>query len=215
MKEKSVLIFDNQYFPSVNWFKISINKSNIKINSFVRYKKHSFYNRCAVAGANGLIFLTVPLEGGRNRNQRELFQNVKISYAENWQAQHLKTIESCYRNAPYFEYYMPELQTFFKQKFEYLFDLNISIIEKINLLVFENQLNISVIDYSQQEANDMQEVQVVSYFPDNFQLVKDAPHYYQLFEDRIGFQPNISILDLIFMEGNNAINVLKTNSCIF
>lgn len=209
MIKNNILIFDNQYFPSVNWFKNSINESNIKINSFVRYKKHSFYNRCAVAGGNGLIFLTVPLEGGRNRNQRELFPNVKISYAENWQMQHLKTIESCYRNAPYFEYYMPELQTFFERKFEYLFDLNISIIEKINALIFKNQLNISVVDYSQEDVKDAQEVQIVSYFPDDFQRVEDAPVYYQLFEERIGFQPNISVLDLMFMEGSDAKNVLK------
>lgn len=211
MNKKNNLLFDSQYFPTINWFKNSINKTDVKINSYVRYKKRSFYNRCAVAGGNGLIFLTVPLQGGRNGNQRELFSNVKISYAENWQQQHLKTIETCYRNAPYFEFYMPELLPFFEQKFEYLFEYNISIIEKINSLIFKNQLNISVGDYLKNAEYETEQTKIISYFPDDFQRIEDAPVYYQLFEDRIGFQPNISILDLIFMEGNNTLNILNTS----
>lgn len=207
MNNKNNLLFDIQYFPCINWFKNSIECTDIKINSFVRYKKHSFHNRCVVAGSTGLIFLSVPLQGGRNWNQRQQIRNVKISYAEDWQKHHLKTLESCYGNAPYFEFYKDELFYFFKEKFEYLYDFNIRIIEKINQLLFNNQLNISDSENFIEHDDAMK---TISYFPDSFQLVERSPVYYQLFEEKIGFQQNVSILDLIFMEGPNSLNVLKS-----
>ncbi len=208
MKENNKLLFDNQYFPCVNWFNNSINEKYIKMNTSVRYKKHSFHNRCVVAGSTGLIFLSVPLEGGRDKNQKQQLRNVKISYAENWPRKHLKTIESCYRNAPYFDFYIEELLEFFDTKFEYLYDFNERIIERINQLIFKNQIDISGSD----NFNIVGDERVISYYPDSFQAVETSPVYYQLFQDKIGFQPNISILDLLFMEGPNAVNLLLSNN---
>lgn len=205
MKENIIQIFDNQYFPCINWFKNSINDSYIKINGFEKYKKRSFYNRCVVASANGANFLSVPLEGGRNANQNELFKNVKISYVENWQKKHWKTIKSCYGNSPFFDYYKYDLYPFFEKKYVYLFDLNIDIIKTICSLLFDNKQVIIVDEFNK-------DLSVKSYFPKDYSIVEASPRYQQLFEEKYGFLPNLSIIDLLFMEGNNSINVLKSNT---
>ena len=94
------LIIDNQYFGTINYIKILFQFSNIKIEQYESYQKMSFRNRCMVAGSNGVVHLSVPLEKGRG--QKELMKDVRISHSANWQVQHWRTIESFYSRSPIF-----------------------------------------------------------------------------------------------------------------
>lgn len=194
---------ENHYFPCINWFKILNRISYINLLSNERWEKMSFRNRCVIAGSSGPISLSVPIEHGRN--QRILFRDVKIDNAgSNWQQQHWRTIVSCYNRSPFFEYYADGLKQFFGKKYAFLFDLNQEIIYRLNKYLFDLQI---VVD-SEIEGKT---VNMEFCKPKDFQEIPQPVVYHQMFEERIGFQPNLSILDLLFMEGPNAKQLINYN----
>ncbi len=202
------LIFDVQYFAPVDVFKILIKEKHIKIEQYERFKKMSFRNRCIILGANGLVSLTVPIEGGRE--QKALIRDVKIDNSEPWPRTHLRSLVSAYGKAPFFEYYFREIEVLLNSNEKFLFDLNLKI---ISFLIKSLKINATIeltsecrLEYS--NANDMRN----KILPKNFQKDKEhwKPKYFQVFEDRWGFQPNLSILDLLFCEGPNAANLLAS-----
>ena len=101
-KIKIIQIVDYQYFGSINYCNTLFKFLNTEIELFDNYQKMSFRNRCTVVGSNGLVHLSIPVVGGRNKKQ--LMRDVKIDYSQAWQRQHIKTITSCYGKAPFFEY---------------------------------------------------------------------------------------------------------------
>lgn len=120
------LIIDNQYFGTINYYKVLFQFSDIKIEQYESYQKMSFRNRCMVAGSNGVVVLSVPLEKGRG--QRELVKDVRISYSGNWRVQHWRTIESCYSRAPFFEFYRDGVSDLLQKEETFLLDLNLQIL---------------------------------------------------------------------------------------
>jgi len=192
LTKNDILLIELQYFPCINWIKIWRNYSNLRILSNEPYKKMTFRNRCVIAGSNGLINLSVPVEEGRN--VRLPFHQVRISYRQNWQVQQWRTIVSCYNRSPWFEYYQDNLERIFKIEFEYLFQLNIEVLKWLSGIL---KLQLPSIETSRVETTiDLRD----KWTPKNFQADNEI-YYQQLFEDRIGFQPNLSILDLLFMAG--------------
>lgn len=194
---------ENHYFPCINWFKNSIKHSNIELLSTERWQKMSFRNRCVVAGSNGLINLSIPLVNGRN--QKLQFRDVKIDYSTKWQLQHWRTIVSCYNKAPYFDYFEEIFHPFFERRYEFLFDLNRDIIQII--IKFLNERQSIIIFNGNYEPTPIEPLPYCS--PKNFQALPYPVKYTQVFEDRIGFQPNLSILDLLFSEGLHAKKLLE------
>ncbi|MBN9297478.1 MAG: WbqC family protein [Filimonas sp.] len=206
MNEK-ILIIDNQYFPCINLIKKSIKFSHVKIESCDTFQKNSFRNRCVIAGSNGLINLSVPVEKGRD--QKTPYREVKISQ-EKWQIQHWRTIVSCYQRAPFFEYYSNDIKQLIFSNVNYLFEINFNILLYINKLL-KNKIQIEQTDdfifsYDNSQFEDARN----TWKPTNFQQ-GEGVRYFQVFEDRIGFQPNLSILDLLFCEGPNALHLLSNS----
>jgi hypothetical protein len=202
MSKKESLLIDLQYFPCVNYAKVLFSSTHVEISLDEPYKKMTFRNRCVIIGSNGLINLSVPVEKGRN--QRIPYAEVKIAYQENWQLQHWRTIVSCYNRSPYFEYYADKLAPLFQTQFEYLFQLNMAALEKITgILKAEMPEIVKGIPENTLDFRDR-------WLPKNYDnqfVIK----YDQLFQDRIGFKPNVSILDLLFIEGPNCKNLLNQN----
>lgn len=201
-------LIEIQFFAPVDVFKILIKEKHIKIEQYERFKKMSFRNRCIILGANGLVSLTVPIEGGRE--QKALIRDVKIDNSEPWPRTHLRSLVSAYSKAPFFEYYFREIEVLLNSNEKFLFDLNLKI---ISFLIKSLKINATIeltsecrLEYS--NANDMRN----KILPKNFQKDKEhwKPKYFQVFEDKWGFQPNLSILDLLFCEGPNAANLLAS-----
>jgi hypothetical protein len=94
------LLIDLQYFACVNYINNLFNATNVEIFVSEGYKKMSFRNRCIVAGSNGLVNLSVPLENGRH--QKGLLKDVRISYRDAWQTQQWRTLTSCYSKSAFF-----------------------------------------------------------------------------------------------------------------
>ena len=216
MKDKKLntdtLLIENQYFGSVIYTTTLFQFSNIKIEQYEAYQKMSFRNRCVIAGSNGLIHLSVPLENGRN--QRQLMKDTRISYSGRWQSEHLRSLESCYSRSPYFEFYRDEVWELFRKNEVFLMDLNFSILEWLQkVLKYPGSISLTD-DYCQEYPASVADLRN-HFLPKNFQNLPMNLLYTQVFEDRIGFQPNLSILDLLFCCGPEAKNMLKDNKLTF
>lgn len=202
------LIIEYQYFGTVNYINTLFQFSNIEFEVYESFQKMSFRNRMVLAGSNGLVTLSVPLEKGRDHKQP--IRDVRISYSLPWQQQHLRTIESCYNRSPFYEYYRDGLERIFTSRPIFLLDLNRDIqqwlwkVLKIPAGFSETTSYQTQIPENTIDARNR-------WVPKNFQSDEDSIRYRQVFEDRIGFQPNLSILDLLFCMGPSAHSLLKGN----
>lgn len=201
--ENETYIIDNHFIPCINWFKNSINNKYINISEYEKWKKMSFGNRCTLLGGNGLVNLSVPLEKGRD--QKALFKDIKISYLVNWQLKFWRTIISCYNRSPFFEYYKDGFQEILFKKHVYLLDLNL---EMIQLCLSYLSLNKDVRWISDDKLPHL-DSEKHYLTPKTFQSDPNPITYHQLFMDRHGFQPNLSVMDLLFMEGPEAHFILN------
>ena len=172
------------------------------------YRKMSFRNRCIIAGAEGTISLSIPLKDGRNQ-QLPVYQ-VQISNSEKWQGRHYKSIASAYRRAPFFDHYEQDLAFLYQNHFDRLAEWNLQCLswvkEKINWPA-EVLLTTAAVSFKKEDVNDLRNLVV----PKNFTDYKPVK-YRQVFEERTGFVPNLSILDLIFNVGPKAGKLLSEAS---
>ena len=206
------LLIDIQYFGTISYINTLFQNSNIIIEQYESFQKMSFRNRCVVAGSNGLINLSVPLEKGRG--QKELIKDVRISHSTNWRQQHLRTIESCYSRSPFFEFYRDGIWKLLEKPETFLLDQNLKILEWLKKL-FKYKGMISVTEeYLKKHSQEIIDKRNV-FLPKN-QLTDPFPiRYIQVFEDRIGFVPNLCILDLLFCTGPEAGSLLADNKLTF
>ena len=202
------ILTDIQYFGTVNWYKMLFRFSNIQFEQYENYQKMSFRNRCMIVGSNGLINLSVPLEKGRS--QKLLMKDVRISYSENWQEQHLRSITSCYGNSPFFEFYEESLRILFETRHGYLIDLNWQTFEWVTKrLKFDAQLE-RTDQYLEEVADNCFDARNLVK-PKAYDQVKEIVNYQQVFEDRIGFKPNLCVLDLMFCNGPSSKSLITSN----
>ena len=203
-------VIENQYLGSVYYYSDLFRYTNTKIEKCDNFQKMSFRNRCTIAGSNGLVNLTIPVVGGRNKKQ--LMQDVKIDQTQAWQQQHFKTILSCYGKSPFFEFYRDDVEKLLKCQQSFLFDFNFEILIWLKkILQLANEIGVTnyfIANYDSNYITDNRN----KWLPKNFQQGGNHSIIYpQVFEERIGFQKNLSILDLLFCEGPNAKNLLKGN----
>lgn len=196
-----ILVYDLQYFaPVIFYFKLD-SSSNCVFEQYDMFQKMSFRNRCTLPGANGAISLTVPLLGGRE--QKTLMKDVRVDNKEDWQARHWKTITSCYNKSPWFDFYRDELDLLFKTETDFLVDWNLKCFEWIcDKMSIKTPWSLSgsyIKNYDQNDVLDWRSELAPSTINQKYPDVKRYP---QVFEDRLGFIPNMSILDYLFCNGN-------------
>lgn len=202
-----ILITDCQLFAPIDFFKKVTEYKYVEIETCDWFKKSTFRNRYIIAGANGLVNLTVPIAGGRE--QKRLFKDVKIDNADNWRIKHWRSIVSSYRKSPFFDYYEEEVRALIFNGEEKLLIFNITILNKFcNLLNISSSVSFTSV-YEQLAENkfDFRDTLLPATFQANGENWQ--PKYSQVFEERRGFQPNLSILDLLFCEGPNALNLME------
>jgi hypothetical protein len=200
------LIAEFQYFPSVILFKKLNNFSDIVFEQYEYYKKMSFRNRCRIAGAEGTIDLSIPLEKGRD--QRSLIRDVRVAGSGKWQSEHWKTLLSCYSRSPWFEFYRDDLERHYRQPVTFLMDWNLACFEwSIRAIGLEVEIAFTdswLKNYPETDGEDWRG----RLLPGKMEAAPEQVVYRQVFEERIGFIPGLSILDLLFCEGKNARSML-------
>lgn len=202
----SIILIEPQYLPPISFFKMIKNYKGLQIELHEHYLKSTFRNRCYIPGSNGVIMLSIPLENGKFQPHTPM-KDVKICQDSNWKKEHWKSIEFLYRSSPFFEYYEHDFKAIYQQEILHLTDLNIAFLKLIlKLLQMEIEINFSK-EYTKL-TNDF--IDKRNYFKPNsaFLIDNTLPKYYQIFEDKIGFKHNMSIIDLLFLEGNNAFSLL-------
>lgn len=182
-----------------------LSSRHIYIEAHETYSKQSWRNRCTVATANGLQNLVVPVN--KIYGNHTFTKDVKISYTENWQQLHWRTLTAAYNKSPYFEHYSPLLKPYFNQYTENLFELNLSLL-KLVLKLLQIDKPISITTVYEKKPSDKRDYRS-QFNPKAKPPAQIEPPYYQVFADRIGFQPNLSILDLLFCEGPLSLSYLK------
>lgn len=204
------VILSTSYFGPVSWYARYLTANTPMIEAHENYQRQSYRNRCRILGSNGVVNLIVPVEHGHRPGQP--IREIQIDYRSRWQKVHQRTLMSAYRHAPYYQFYMDEIDQFWSRRWDFLYDLNLeSTIKLLNLLGLKSpvQLTSSYLN-GEMEVSDLREqIHPKKAHPDpGFQ----PPLYYQVFSDRHAFVPDLSIMDLLFCLGPDANAYL--NSCL-
>ena len=202
MSTKVKVLVETQYFPPIAVFSLLKNENTaLVIEQCENYQKRSYRNKCLIAASNGPFPLTVPLLSGKNAQQ--IIKDVRIANSEQWQRVHWQAIRSSYGKSPYFEHYAPYLEPIFTKKHDFLFDLNHQITSLLlKLLKLQAKIEFSETYCLNYEGNS----DIVD-FRDGYKILSQLnsnKKYPQVFEDRHGFIPGLSILDLLFCMGPNS-----------
>ena len=195
-------------FPNLFWWANVMNSDEVIFDTAEHFEKMSYRNRYYITGANGGIMLSIPLVKGRN--QRTPMSEVQIDNTEDWQKNHLRTITSVYGRAPYFEYYIPELTHLFEGEYTHLSEFNKATIAWLQKHIGAKFDETTAATY-QPEYGDAIDLRK-NFKPGIEQQAIDNGVYYQLFQERNGFLPNLSVLDLLLSEGPAAFDVIRQNT---
>lgn len=199
------LLIHPAYFPSIATFVAIVKVEGVVLEIQDNYQKQTYRNRCYIYGANGKLQLSVPVV--YSQKNRAKYAEVKIANEYNWQDIHWKSLESAYRTSPFFEFYADELEPLFTETFDTLLEFNMKcfavICDCLQLdLTFSKTESF---DKSPQNINDLRVL---------VDAKKEKLHafenYTQVFSSKHGYINNLSILDLLFNEGPNALFYLES-----
>ncbi len=201
MSKKEHIVLSTSYFGPIQYFTKFLLPGKIVLEKHENYIKQSYRNRTIIFGANGPLVLTVPVK--RGSFHKVPIGELEIEYRDNWQDTHWRSIESAYRAAPYFEYYVDEIVPVFQLKTRHLLDLNGIILQLMLDLLQINEDFAYTHSYSQKGYcfDYRATIHPKKKVPDPF---FNPAHYPQVFQSRFGFEANLSILDLIFNAGPDA-----------
>ncbi len=201
MSKISVLL-NTAYFPPVNYFSLISSAEKVLIEREENYTKQTYRNRCSICSANGPVILTVPILLGSFH--KTPLKEIKIDYSKRWQQIHLRTLVSSYKSSPFFEFYFPSFESVITRKNKFLLDLNMHSLEVamqatgIRIPVSYTTEFISFNDKPWDYRNMITPKKKIE------DSLKEYKKYNQVFEDRYGFIPGLSIIDLIFNTGPDA-----------
>ena len=198
---ESSAIFPLFYLPPVSYFSaIKEFDYEFYIEMHEHFPKQTYRNRASVYSPNGLLDLSIPVLKGSKVHTK--MKDVKISNEFNWQRLHWRTFESCYRNSAYFEYYEDEFADFFNKKYTHLFEFNMELFQWV-MRQLKKEVNYNFTAEYQDEVEDGFDFRS-KWKVNGATVVADLKPYFQVFDDRHGFKPNLSIVDLLFNQGPQA-----------
>lgn len=190
------------YLPPISWFSEFLNPENeVVFEQFETFPKQTFRNRTNIYGANGKLSLIIPI----NHNGSREFKDTEMSYREDWQKLHWKSIKTAYQSSPYFEYYEDKLIKLFENKKKFLLDFNIKSI-KIILDILKTEKAYSL---NKEYIKNPEEVNFREKFSAKIPSEYEMDEYYQTFSDKMGFLNDLSIVDLICNKGPESMTYLK------
>lgn len=203
----SIPILPVTYLGPVHYYARLLRHESAIIEQHEHYTRQTYRNRCVVLAANGLLSLTVPVE----KSHSSLIRDVKIAYDTPWQTLHWRSIVSAYQSSPYFEYYMDDFLSFYNQPHTFLFDFNLALTELVCQCIdmpFSYTLSQA---YEKLPASSPDFREIIH--PKKDPVIEDPAFspvpYRQLFTNKGGFLPNLSIIDLLFNKGPESYLVLR------
>ena len=159
------------------------------------YVKQTYRNRCVIAGPDGPLALSLPVE---HEGPRPATRDVRLSDHGNWRHTHWAALCSAYENSPYFPYYADDFRRIYERRFTFLVDFNAALQALVcDLLDLHPDLTVRTdyVDAAAEGLEDLRErIRPKTGFADDAHF-RPAP-YYQVFAARTGFLPNLSMADL-------------------
>ncbi|MDO4190516.1 MAG: WbqC family protein [Bacteroidales bacterium] len=201
------------YLGPADYYSWLVNRPTI-IDPFVFYDRQTFANRCSIVTSGGVQNLSVPIEKPQPHTP---MKKVKIAYTTDWQALHYKAIESAYNSSPYFSYFKDELLTIYQTKYDTLFEWNNTLQRKILQWLGYDNLNVYYADHFVDcaENKNCGKIDLRTCIHPKKKCVplhaRCMNPYYQVFQQRFGFVPRLSVLDMVFNIGREARILLNEN----
>jgi hypothetical protein len=220
------VLLSTTYFGPVQWYQKLHRAECVQMEQWESFQKQTYRNRCLIATTQGIQALTVPTERGGS----PLIKDTRISDHGNWRHLHWNALQSAYGESPFFEYYQDDIRPFFEHRWDYLLDFNEAIRTKIcDLIDIQPKVSYSLefrtesLEFATAISSSDGTAAANSQFSIlNSQLIKDfrsairpkhplsdpdfeLKPYYQVYQQKYGFLPNLSILDLLFNMGPESI----------
>ncbi len=196
------------YFPPVQYLSKFLIYETIWIEAFENFTKQTYRNRAVISAANGAESLIMPVEKGRGRKQ--LIKDIRISYDTNWQHIHWQAIVSAYQSSPFFEVLQDDFRPFFEKQYSFLLDFNTEILQTVLGILELQPITKQTADFEEVPAECINMREAIHPKPKKAlpDPLFEPQKYTQVFEDKFGFTPNLSCLDLLFNCGSESYEVL-------
>jgi len=199
-------LFIPTYFSPISQYSEIIKNDSISFEMQDNFQKQSYRNRCYIYNSNGKQLLNIPLnDKNKGTSKRKKTKDMLVENDFPWQEHHLKSLQTAYRTSPFYEFYEDDLLSIFTKKYTFLQDVNIDTFLFITDALQINQQYSKTEEYILEGNNDdFRKLADTKKQPKQSEIT-----YIQMFDDKHGYIDNLSILDLLFMEGPNAISYLK------
>ena len=202
------------YLPPMPYMALLAIAGEVQIEAHENYVKSTWRNRCEVAGANGIIPLSIPLLGGRDHHR--LYRDTLISYTVNWQHRHWSTIYSAYGSAPYYEHYRDKIEPLFRRHYDSLWEWNQAWLTLfIKLMKLDVQLSYTdSYDRTPADKTDLRHLWRSGKFPQQIIVggelwhLQDVP-YIKVFDQIDTVATGLTTLDLLMNAGPDAGPILS------
>lgn len=190
------------YLPPISWFSVFLNdETEILFEQFEHFPKQTYRNRTNIYGANGKLSLIIPIK----HTGKRVLNEIEISYAEDWQNLHWKSIRTAYQSSPYFEFYEDRLKKIYDSEEKSLLKFNLEALRIIlEILKSEKAYSLNNEYIKLPEETDMREK-----FSAKQESEFEMDEYYQTFSDKHGFMKDLSILDLLCNKGPESLTYIK------
>ncbi len=202
---KTILLHPS-YFPSIEKMAYVAQAEKVVWEFEDNYQKQTYRNRTYIAHSNGRLLLNIPIKHSNGEPQK--FRDVLVENNFPWQEHHWKSLKSAYRNSPFFEFYEDDIKHLFFEPIDNLMAHNLLIFDVLcDLIGIEVEVSKTTSFEIKPEIKDLR-------FLINAKINSDfkTQPYIQVLEANHGFLPNLSVLDLLFNEGPNALEYLETQA---
>ena len=193
------------YLPNIHYCSWIIAQKQAYFVRDTHFQKQTYRNRTEIYGANGKLKLTLPIVHNKSKSHQKEGE-VQIANTTAWQKQHWKSISSAYRSSPYFEFYEADLISFYKEEVTHLMQFNLNLLNKIMELI-EFSMSYKIVKWKKDNHQRMDDLVNAK----KSLLINFEP-YRQVFEEKNGFIPNLSIIDLLFNLGPDTLSYLQKHS---
>jgi hypothetical protein len=200
------------YLGTIGYFSVFAQSEAILIEQFDSYHKQTYRNRCRILATNGPLDLIIPVI--KNSGNKSLVKDVRIDYSTKWQNNHWRSLFSAYNSSPFFEYYSPLLEPFYMKRQVFLLDFNLEL-TRVIIELLQINANYKLTSSYEKEYSSMIDLRdAISPKRELFieGIKMPFPHYTQIFGNKFGFVPNLSIVDLLFNCGPDSESILLANN---
>lgn len=205
MMETAFALFPTAYFPSIALTAAMLQSGTIVIEQQESFPKQTHRNRTVILTANGPMTLSVPVVRCNGSHTRTA--DIGISYAEHWNLIHWRAMEAAYNSSPYFLYYRDGIEQILMQRYDRLTELNEALLKYV-FGKLKKPCSISYTDVYAKPCGDILDFRDRYSYKHPEQL-PECPRYEQVFSDRMPFNSNVGVLDLLFNLGPEAQSYLS------